>query len=116
MNPLPAIPGFRTVPWGHQREAVAFVRQLHGRGKRGAMIAAVMGTGKSAMTVYLCVEEGFQVILILCPLRVVQVWRPQFEMHSTVPFMVAPLDDSFSNVRAKRDEAERQIAALRAEC
>jgi len=104
----------RTTPWRHQREAVAFVRQLHGRGKRGAMIAAVMGTGKSAMTVYLCVEEGFQLILILCPLRVVQVWRPQFEMHSTIPFLLVPLDDSFSNVRAKRDEAERKIRLAKA--
>ena len=106
--------GFQTVPWGHQSEAVAFVRQLYGRGKRGAMIAAVMGTGKSAMTVYLCVEEGFQQILILCPLRVVQVWRPQFEMHATVPFLVVPLDDSFASVRAKRDEAERQIKLAKA--
>ena len=104
----------RTTPWRHQREAVAFVRELHGRGKRGAMIAAVMGTGKSAMTVYLSAEEGLQLILILCPLRVVQVWRPQFEMHSLVPFLVAPLDDSFSNVRAKRDEAERKLRLARA--
>jgi hypothetical protein len=78
------------------------------------MIAAVMGTGKSAMTVYLCVEEGFQVILILCPLRVVQVWRPQFEMHSDVPFLVVPLEDSFASVRAKRAEAERQMALAKA--
>ena len=99
----------RTSPWRHQREAVAFVQQLYRSGKRGAMIAAVMGTGKSAMTVYLCGEEGFQLILILCPLRVVQVWKPQFEMHSAVPFLVVSLDDSFPNVRAKRDEAERKI-------
>jgi SNF2 family DNA or RNA helicase len=109
MTAPPAIPGFRTTPWRHQGEAVAFVRQLYRRGKRGAMIAAVMGTGKSAMTVYLCVEEGFQLILILCPLRVVQVWKPQFEMHSTVPFLVIALDDSFSSVKAKRDEAQRKI-------
>ena len=105
----PLTGGLRTSPWRHQAEAVAFVQQLYRHGKRGAMIAAVMGTGKSAMTVYLCVGEGFQLILILCPLRVVQVWKPQFEMHSTVPFLVVALDDSFSNVRAKRDEAERKI-------
>jgi len=98
-----------TTPWRHQREAVVFVQQLYRRGKRGAMIAAVMGTGKSAMTVYLCVEEGFQVVLILCPLRVVQVWKPQFEMHSALPFLVVALDDTFSNVKAKRDEAQRKI-------
>ena len=78
------------------------------------MIAAVMGTGKSAMTVYLCVEEGFQFVLILCPLRVVQVWKPQFEMHSSVPFLVVALDDTFSNVKAKRDEAQRKINLARA--
>ncbi|HOL72112.1 MAG TPA: hypothetical protein PKW45_11755, partial [Bryobacteraceae bacterium] len=50
-----AFSGLRTTPWRHQREAVAFVRGLYRRGKRGAMIAAVLGTGKSAMTVYLCV-------------------------------------------------------------
>jgi SNF2 family DNA or RNA helicase len=99
----------RTTPWRHQREAVVFVQQLFRRGKRGAMIAAVMGTGKSAMTVYLCVEEGFQVVLILCPLRVVQVWKPQFEMHSALQFLVVALDDTFSNVKAKRDEAQRKI-------
>jgi SNF2 family DNA or RNA helicase len=66
------------------------------------------------MTVYLCAEEGFRLILILCPLRVVQVWRPQFEVHTKLPFMVAPLDDSFSNVRAKRVEAERQIKLAKA--
>ncbi len=114
MTDLLANPLFKTVPWRHQREAVAFVQQLFRRGKRGAMIAAVMGTGKSAMTVYLCVVEGFQFILILCPLRVVQVWRPQFEMHSTVPFLVVALDDTFSNVKAKRDEAQRKINLAKA--
>jgi SNF2 family DNA or RNA helicase len=104
----------RTTPWRHQREAVAFVRSLYQRGKRGAMIAAVMGTGKTAMTVYLCVEEGFQIILVLCPLRVVQVWRPQFEMHSDAPFLVVPLDHSFASVRAKRAEAERKMALAKA--
>ena len=104
----------RTVPWRHQSDAVTFVRDLYRRGKRGAMIAAVMGTGKSAMTVYLCVEEGFQLILILCPLRVVQVWKPQFATHSNLPFLVVPLDDSFANVRAKRDQADRQIKLAKA--
>jgi SNF2 family DNA or RNA helicase len=104
----------RTTPWRHQREAVAFVRELYRHGKRGAMIATTMGTGKSAMTVYLCAEEKFQSILILCPLRVVQVWKPQFAVHSTVPFLVVPLDDSFASVRAKKDEAERKIQLAKA--
>ena len=83
----------RTVPWEHQREAVTFVQRLYSRGKRGAMIAAAMGTGKSAMTAYLCAEGGFHLILILCPLRVVQVWQPQFRMHTTIPFTVVSLND-----------------------
>ena len=114
MNTEIAADKLRTTPWGHQNEAVTFVRDLYSRGKRGAMIAAVMGTGKSAMTVYLCAKEGFQLILILCPLRVVQVWKPQFQMHSTVAYMVVSLDDSFASVRKKRDEAERQIQLAKA--
>ncbi len=110
----PSAANLRTNPWRHQREAVAFVQQLYRRGKRGAMIAAVMGTGKSAMTVYLCAEEGFQLILILCPLRVVQVWKPQFVMHSGVPFLVVALDDTFPNVKAKRDEAQWKINLAKA--
>jgi superfamily II DNA or RNA helicase len=35
-------------------------------------------------------------------------------MHSTVPFLVVPLDDSFASVRAKRAEAERQIGLAKA--
>ena len=107
-------PILRTSPWSHQREAVAFVRDLFARSKRGAMIAAAMGTGKSAMTVYLCAEEGFQLILIVCPLRVVQVWKPQFATHAATPFQVIPLDDSFAGVRAKHAEAARQIKLAKA--
>jgi len=106
--------GLRTTPWRHQREAVEFVRRLWASGRRGAMISAAMGTGKSAMAIYIALEHGFERILILCPLRVVQVWRPQFEMHAAVPFLVVPLDDSFASVRAKRDEAERQMALAKA--
>jgi len=100
---------FRTVPWKHQQEALAFVRGLFGGGKHGAMIAAAMGTGKTAITIYVAIEHGFRLILILSPLRVVQVWKPQFEIHSGVPILVVALDDSFAHVRAKREEAERQI-------
>jgi SNF2 family DNA or RNA helicase len=73
------------------------------------MIAAAMGVGKSAMAIYIALEHGFHKILVACPLRVVQVWKQQFERHSAVPFVIATLDDSFPNVRAKRDEAERQL-------
>lgn len=105
---------FRTVPWKHQQEALAFVRGLFGGGKHGAMIAAAMGTGKTAITIYVAIEHGFRLILILSPLRVVQVWEPQFEIHSGVPILVVALDDSFAHVRAKREEAERQIKLARA--
>jgi len=107
-------PGFRTTPWRHQAEAVEFVRTLYAAGKRGAMICAEMGTGKSAMAIYLAILHGFQKILIVCPLRVVQIWKPQFELHSAVPFVVAPLDDSIANVGAKRAEAERQLKLAQA--
>ncbi|OFW15550.1 MAG: hypothetical protein A3H27_18915 [Acidobacteria bacterium RIFCSPLOWO2_02_FULL_59_13] len=86
-----------------------FVNSLYARGKDGAMICAAMGTGKTAMAIYIAAEQNFQKVLILCPLRVVQVWKPQFEKHSATPWLVVPLDESFANTQAKRDEAERQI-------
>jgi SNF2 family DNA or RNA helicase len=101
------IPGARTTPWRHQEEAVEFVRTLYANGKRGAMICADMGTGKTAMAIYIALLHGFRKIVVFCPLRVVQVWRPQIELHSDVPFIVASLDDSFPSVSAKRAEAER---------
>ncbi len=100
---------YRTTAWRHQREAIEFVEHLYVRGKRGAMISAAMGTGKTAMAIYIALAQGFQKVLILCPLRVVQVWKPQFELHSALPWTVVPLDDSFPNALAKGDEAERQI-------
>jgi SNF2 family DNA or RNA helicase len=78
------------------------------------MISAAMGTGKTAMAIYIALEHGFRMILVVCPLRVTQVWEPQFELHSTLPFQVSVLDDSFASVRAKRDEAERQIQLAQA--
>src|SRR3990172_13196327 len=100
---------YRTTPWRHQREAVEFINRLYTRGKRGTMISAAMGTGKTAMAIYTALEQRFQKLLILCPLRVVQVWKPQFELHSATPWLGVPLDDSFPHTKAKRDEAERQI-------
>src|SRR3989338_7517286 len=90
---------FRTIPWRHQREAVEFVNSLDARGKDGAMICAAMGTGKTAMAIYIAAEQNFQKVLILCPLRVVQVWKPQFEKHSATPWLVVPLDEFFPNTQ-----------------
>jgi SNF2 family DNA or RNA helicase len=88
---------------------VEFVSGLFARGKRGAMISAAMGTGKTAMAIYTALSHGFKKVLILCPLRVVQVWKPQFDLHSAEPWVVVPLDDSFTSNQAKREEAERHI-------
>jgi len=108
------IPGARTSPWRHQEEAVAFVRTLYSSGKRGAMICADMGTGKTAMAIYIALVHGFRINVVFCPLRVVQVWRPQIELHSAAPFVVGSLDDSFASVSAKRAEAERLLKLAQA--
>lgn len=101
-------PHCRTIPWRHQRAAVDFVKRLYARGKYGAMICAAMGTGKTAMAIYIALQHKFRKVLVLCPLRVVQVWKPQFEMHSAERWAVIPLDDSVGGVQVKRDEAERR--------
>lgn len=61
------------------------------------------------MTVDLIVNMGFDNVLIVCPLRVIPIWPQQFAEHAGRPVHVAALDDRFRNIRARRQEAERQL-------
>ena len=54
-------------PWAHQTEALEFIAE-----KPGAMLAMDMGTGKSRVIVDLIARKGYEKVLILAPLSVVQ--------------------------------------------
>jgi len=96
--------------WAHQTEAVQFVQNLWRQGRRGAMLAMVMGAGKTKVAIDLAVALGVRLILILCPLRVVEVWRTQFERFAPGQFIVLPLDDAAGSVREKTRLARDMVA------
>lgn len=72
--------------WPHQVEAKAFVN-----GKPAAMLAMVMRSGKSRVTVELLEQRKAKRILILCPASVVDVWPGQFAQFAQQPHIVATL-------------------------
>lgn len=80
-----SIPGIRTTPWLHQRQAYAFARD-----KSGAMLAMGMGTGKSLVAVALLYDRPLS--LIICPKAVMAVWPKEFERHAAIMPDVVVLD------------------------
>jgi SNF2 family DNA or RNA helicase len=87
--------------WRHQQEAFEFVLKRWRRGQHGVMLAIVMGGGKGRVAVDCAVEVNAHSVLILCPLRVVDVWRAQFERFAPDQYHFVALDDRFSSVTAK---------------
>ena len=106
---FPAVPHELHPSWQHQRAAYWFVRRLWDQGRSAAMLAMWMGTGKSKVSIDLAVTTEKNPVLILCPLRVVEVWRRQFAQHAPHYDFVA-LDKSAGSVRQKTDRA---LQALR---
>lgn len=88
--------------WDHQREAFSFVRR-----KRRAMLAMDMGTGKSAVGVWVAAQQS--TTLILCPKAVIEVWPKQFEIHSNVECNVVPLTKG--TVKQKAENVRRKLNA-----
>lgn len=73
--------------WPHQIEAERFVD-----GKSAAMLAMVMRSGKSRVTVEVLEERQARRTLLLCPSSVVNVWPDQFEQygHSSTRVLTLP--------------------------
>lgn len=63
--------------WTHQQEAFDFAQRLYARKRHGAMLAMVMGAGKSRVAAELATDVKARTLLILCPLRVIGVWGQQ---------------------------------------
>jgi SNF2 family DNA or RNA helicase len=101
---FPAIPQERYPSWRHQRAAYWFVRRLWEQGLPGAMLAMWMGTGKSKVAIDLAATTQKNPVLIICPLRVVDVWRRQFAQHAPHYDFIG-LDKSAGSVAAKAARA-----------
>ena len=91
--------------WKHQREAFQFVRELWSRGQNGAMLAMAMGTGKSRVTVELALNDDARRVLIVSPLRVVQVWEEQLARFAPGHYHVLALDERGGTVTEKQRRA-----------
>lgn len=63
--------------WPHQQAAKDFVN-----GKKAAMLAMVMRSGKSRVTVELLDERTAMNTLLICPKSVLDVWPEQFQQYS----------------------------------
>lgn len=64
------------------------------------MLAMEMGTGKSRVAIEAAIIHSLDEILILCPLRVVEVWKNQFERFAP-DYAFLALDDRIGSVATK---------------
>jgi len=128
--------GLRTRPWRHQVEAYRFAleRLTSGRlsapacvpraGKcnaqaglsasnaqagGAAMLAMMMGTGKSLVALMLLARLAARRTLIACPLRVVPVWPAHIERHLQLPVVVIALDDGAGSIVKRQKLAEEKL-------
>lgn len=95
--------------WKHQQQAFEFIRSLWARKQWGGMLAMAMGTGKSRVACELATDQDAQQLLIVCPLRVVDVWRRQIERYAPRYHFVG-LDESAGSGERKTREAMRYYA------
>lgn len=100
MTAAPPVPA-----WAHQARGREFVHELWKSGKHGALLAMIMGSGKTRLAVDLVNDLDAQFPLILCPRRVVEVWRSQFEQYSATPYEFLALDDRSGDVQEKTARA-----------
>jgi len=91
-----------TSPWPHQSAGYDFARPLP-----AAMIAAGIGTGKTALSIAMQVGWGSKRSLILCPSSVRSVWRRELARHW--PDCQAVILDEGS-VRKRTETAAKAVA------
>ncbi len=115
----------KTIPWGHQRQAIDFLRRTlrapqavaHRPAPDGgaAYLAMYMGTGKTLVGVSMICNLPIQTVLIVSPLRVVDVWPQQIQQHAgRNDLRVLALGDDAGAVADKTKDAEFQMGVAKA--
>jgi SNF2 family DNA or RNA helicase len=104
---LPA--GLKTKPWRHQVAAYRFAMERFSQGFQGVLLGIIMGGGKSLSALMLLLGLRAQRVLIVCPLRVIRVWRDQLERHLSTPLVVVALDEEAGSVRDKQQLAKDKL-------
>ena len=101
--------GMLTRPWRHQKTAFKFCIDHFRAGLHGILLAMGMGTGKSLVACMVLLHLMSRRVLIACPLRVVPVWVTQFERHVGIPVVIVALDEEYSSVARKQEEAAEKM-------
>lgn len=103
MNPIPApvsVPDALTEPRDYQMRSVGWALTQH-YGRYGSLLAADMGTGKTAITWYLTtLIQNFKKCLITPPFRVMDHWVKEYHKHIPNRYAVAIL-----NQKSPKDKA-----------
>lgn len=88
LPPIPGVPPSGLNPesggWNHQRQAYWFARELD-----ACMLAMWMGTGKSLVAVRLFDAWEANLVIVLCPVRVIRVWHRELRKWSDRGWIVA---------------------------
>lgn len=94
--------------WAHQEQALSFVQGHWNQGHRGVMLAIIMGGGKSRVAVEAAARNRLTPVLIVCPLRVCEVWKEQFRQYGS-HYDVLVLDDRAGSVADKTAAARDRL-------
>jgi SNF2 family DNA or RNA helicase len=78
------------------------------------MLALEPGLGKSKVAIDLAGDIGASPVLVVCPMRIVDVWRRQLELHANFPYLFCGLDDRAGSVAKKTAMAHDAIVLARA--
>lgn len=111
---LATIPLLKTRPWKHQVLAYNFLLAVLKATGGSAMLAMGMGTGKSLTAIGAICNMSANLTLIVCPLRVVDVWPDQILRHAGIDIDVLPLGDEVGSVAKKKERAEAAVNIARA--
>ena len=96
--------------WPHQVRALHFVQRHWAAGHKGINLSLIMGSGKSRVAIEAAAQGLLSPVLILCPRRVVEVWRGQFEAHRGAQYDFLALDDRVGSVAEKAHLARERMA------
>lgn len=97
-------PRSKTASWQHQKQAFHFLKDLP-----AAAIFMEMGCGKSKVAVDIICYRRHKLVLIVCPVAVLDVWPDQFATHAAEDFEIFKLVGS-AHAKLQRLAAARELA------
>jgi len=98
--------------WQHQVAARAFARKIFARFS-GVLLAIAMGGGKTKIAIDLIYDLGATLVLVVCPMRVIDVWELQLAQHANFAYLFRGLDERAGSVADKARAMRDAIAQAR---